>query len=117
MMEEISSEVMQELEEAQAQLAQQSIIEGPPVQEKELMQEKVGQTFEQAGSGTAKHILVDYYFTSSHRRLWVYANNSWRNRLVNDEALKGIVQTAFEAKSVSVWWNANNQITLMRCRK
>ncbi len=117
MIEEINPEVMQKLEEAQAHLAQQPIIEGPPIKENALMQEEVGQTFGQAGSGAAQHILIDHYFTSSLRRLWVYADNAWRNRVVNDEALKGIVQTAFDAKSVHIWWNVNNQITLMRCRK
>lgn len=117
MIEEISPEVMKKLEEAQAFLAQQPIIEGPPIKQEILMQEEVGQTFEQAGSGAGQHILIDYYFTSKLRRLWVYADNAWRNRVVNDEALRGIVQTAFEAKSVHLWWNANNQITIMRCRK
>ncbi|MGM0445127.1 MAG: hypothetical protein ACQEQH_01845 [Bacillota bacterium] len=117
MTEEISPEVMQKLEEAQAHLAHQTTIEGPPIEEKDLVQGKVGKTFEQAGSGAAKHILIDHYFTSSLRRLWVYSDNAWRNRVINDEDLKGIVKTIFKAKSMQIWWDANNQITLIRCRK
>lgn len=117
-MAEVSAALMEQLNQAQNELAQQMVTGGPPVEEGQVQaQVKSGETFGAAGQGQAEHILDDHYFTSSVRRLWAYAGGGWRYANVTSAEEEGIAQVAFLATRVDVWWNDSNAITLMRCWK
>lgn len=114
---EIAPEVLQQLEQAQAQLEQGVAAEGPPLAAEITVPSAAQPTFGAAGSGTAKYVLQDHYTTSSFRRLWAHAGGAWRYRNVTNIEEQGLVQVAFAANRVDVWWDANNQLTIMRCWK
>lgn len=116
-MTEVSLEVLQQLEAAQAALEQGVETNGPPIPSEVAAMEISQPSFGAAGSGKVKHVLVDHYTTSSTRRLWAYADNSWRNRNITNTEEQGLAQVAFAADRVDAWWDANNQITILRCWK
>lgn len=116
-MTEVSMEVLQQLEAAQAALEQSFETNGPPISSEVASMEISQPSFGAAGSGVAKHLLVDHYTASSARRLWAYADNSWRNRNITTTEEQGLAQIAFAANRVDAWWDANNQITILRCWK
>lgn len=115
-MTEVTAEVEQQLVEAQAELAQSVEAAGPPVEEMAATQ-ALGTVFGGAGSGQAKHILLDHYFTSAFRRLWVYSGGAWRYRNVTNVEEQGAAQVAFASDRVDAWWDSSNILTLMRCWK
>lgn len=116
-MSEISTEIMLQLEQAQAALAQNMAAGGPPVAAEVTTTSIAEPTFGAAGSGKAKHVLVDHYTTSSSRRLWAHAGSAWRNASITNAEEQGLAQVAFAANRVDVWWDGSNKITIMRCWK
>ena len=116
-MAEVSVELMQQLEQAQAELARSIEAGGPPVAAEvaapEIAEIRVGA----AGSGKANHVLVDHYFTSSLRRLWVYAGTGWRYRNVTNAEEQGLAQVAFASDRVDAAWDSGNRLTMLRCWK
>lgn len=114
---EVTPNVMQQLEAAQAELDKGVEADGPPVTSDVTPQAATQPVFGAAGSGKVKHVLVDHYTGSSTRRLWVYAENSWRNKNITNTEEAGLAQVAFAANQVDAWWDANNQITILRCWK
>ena len=114
---EIIPEVLQQLEQAQAELTQSMEAGGPPVAA-EISTPGVAQPiFGAAGSGTAKYVLLDHYTASSLRRLWVHEGGKWRGRNVTNTEEQGLCQVAFAANRVDVWWDNSDQLTIMRCWK
>lgn len=114
---EISAEVLRQLEMAQAQLAQNMEAGTPPVSPVPGTCAGTPQVFGAAGSGIAKHVLVDHYMTSSSRRLWAYAGNAWRSRAITNTDEQGLAQIAYAANRVDVWWDSGNNLTIVRCWK
>jgi hypothetical protein len=114
-MAEVSAEVLQQLQQTQAELAITFETQGPGVQAGVAAQEEP--VFGAAGSGQAQHLLVDHYFTSTLRRLYAYAGGAWRYRNVATPDEQGLAQVAFSADRVDVWWDASNVLTLVRCWK
>jgi hypothetical protein len=116
-MSEISSEILMQLEQAQAALSQTMVAGGPPVAP-EAMTHSIGEPiFGAAGSGSAKYVLVDHYTTSSSRRLWAHAGSAWRSVPIANAEEQGLAQVAFAANRVDVWWDSSNKINIMRCWK
>jgi hypothetical protein len=116
-MAEISAEVMEQLEQAQAELAQSMEAEGPPVVTELVAAEAAETLFGAAGSGKAKYVLLDHYFTSSLRRLWAHGGGSWRYRNVTNTEEQGLAQVAFASNRVDAWWDGSNQLKILRCWK
>lgn len=116
-MAEISAEVLQQLEQAQADLAVSYEAEGPMVEANVLAQAAAEPVFGAAGGGPAKHVLLDHYFNSTTRRLWAFADAAWRYRNVADADEQGVAQVAFLADRVDAWWDASNVLILIRCWK
>jgi hypothetical protein len=116
-MTEVSADVMQQLEQAQAELAQTMEAGGPPVAAEVAVPGIPQVTVGAAGSGQANHVLVDHYFTSSLRRLWAYAGGAWRYRNVSNTEEQGLAQVAFASNRVDAWWDNNNVLSLLRCWK
>ena len=114
-MKEVTAEVERQLVEAQAELAQSMEAAGPPVEEMAAT-EALGTLFGGGGSGVAKHILLDHYFTSALRRLYVYSGG-WRYRNVTNVEEQGLAQVAFASNRVDAWWDSNNTLTILRCWK
>jgi hypothetical protein len=109
-MADVSAEVMRQLEEAQARFAATAAAV-VPVPAGPLA--AVGA----AGCGLAQHVLVDHYFTSALRRLWVFAGGEWRYRDVTNVEEQGLAQIAYTATRADACWDANNLITFLRCWK
>jgi len=116
-MSEISTEIMMQLEQAQAALAQSMVAGGPPVATEATAPGIAEPTFGAAGSGSAKYVLVDHYTASSSRRLWTHAGSAWRSVPIANAEEQGLAQVAFAANRVDVWWDSSNKITVMRCWK
>lgn len=115
-MTEVTAEVERQLVEAQAELAQSMEAAGPPVEEMAAT-EALETVFAAAGGGQAKHILLDHYFTSALRRLWVYASGAWRYRNVTNIEEQGLAQVAFASDKVDAWWDSSNILKTLRCWK
>ena len=115
-MTEVTAEVEQQLVEAQAELAQSMEAAGPPVEEMAAT-ETLETLFAAAGSGQAKHILLDHYFTSALRRLYVHAGGVWRYRNVTNVEEQGLAQVAFASDRVDASWDSSNILKFMRCWK
>ncbi len=118
-MTDVTIEVEQQLVKAQAELAQSMEAAGPtgpPVEEMAAM-EALGAVFAAAGSGQAKHILLDHYFTSALRRLYVHAGGAWRNRNVTNIEEQGVAQVAFASDRTDAWWDSSNILKILRCWK
>jgi hypothetical protein len=116
-MPEVNAEIMQQLEQAQAKLAQSVEVEGPSAAPEVIASTSAEPTFGAAGSGQAKHVLLDHYFGSSFRRLWAYAGGAWRHANVTNTEEQGLAQVAFAANRVDAWWDNNNKLTILRCWK
>jgi hypothetical protein len=115
-MAEISSQVLKQLEQAQAALVQSIETAGPPVASEVAIPETAPAVVGAAGSGQAQHVLVDHYFTSSLRRLWAYSGG-WKYANITDAEEQGLAQVAFAASRVDVWWDDQNQLRQIRCWK
>ncbi len=115
-MTEVTGEEMKQLAEAQAELAQSMEATGPPVEEMAAT-EALETVFAAAGSGQAKHILLDHYFTGALRRLWVHSGGAWRYRNVTNIEEQGLAQVAFASDRVDSWWDSSNILKIMRCWK
>lgn len=115
-MTEVTVEVEQQLVKAQAELAQSMEAAGPPVEEMAAT-EALETVFAAAGSGQAKHILLDHYFTSALRRLWVHAGGAWRHRNVTNIEEQGLAQVGFASNRVDAWWDSSNILKILRCWK
>lgn len=70
-----------------------------------------------AGGGTVQYVLVDHDPGGAFRRLWAYCANAWHYRDVTNADEQGIAQVAYAANRVDAYWDANDQITLLRCWK
>jgi hypothetical protein len=116
-MAEVSAMVMRQLEEAQARLDITAAAAGPPVLATVAASEGLAAAVGAAGCAQAQHVLVDHYFTSALRRLWVYAGGEWRYRDVTNVEEQGLAQIAYTATRVDACWDANNLITFLRCWK
>ena len=115
---DVSPDVLAQLEQAQSELAMRSeAAEGPPISNQVTAADATETVFGAAGSGTAKHVLLDHYFTSTARVLWAYAGGSWRGVAVGAAEEQGVAQVAFTAGRVDAWWNASNKLTILRCWK
>lgn len=114
-MAEVTQQELDQLAEAQAQLDSFST-GGPPVATQVASFAAAEQTFGAAGSGTAKHVLVDHYFTSSFRCMWAYVDK-WRNQTIGSAEEQGLAQIAYASNSVDVWWDASDKLTMIRCWK
>lgn len=115
-MKEVTAEVEQQLVEIQAELAQSMEADGPPVEEMAAT-ETLKTLFGAAGSGQAKHILLDHYFNSALRRLFVHSGGAWRYRNVGNIEEQGLAQVAFASDRVDSWWDSSNILKTMRCWK
>jgi len=113
-MADISAEIMHELEQAQAQFSADEL-QGPSMELVAVVGPAV--VSGTAGSGTAQYLLVDHDPASAARRLWAYVANVWHYRDVTNVDEQGIAQVAYAANRVDVYWDANGQITLVRCWK
>jgi len=114
-MAEVTQQELLQLEQAQAQLDSFSA-GGPPVATQVAAFEAAEPTFGAAGSGTAKHVLVDHYFTSSARYMWAHVGK-WRNHSIGNAEEQGLAQIACASNRVDVWWDGNDKLTIMRCWK
>jgi len=115
-MAEVTAQEMQQLEAAQAELESMDA-GGPPVLAEVAALEAAEPAFAAAGSGKAKHVLVDHYYTSSLRRLWVHAGGQWRYANVTSTEEQGLAQVAYASNRVDAWWDGSNKLTTMRCWK
>jgi hypothetical protein len=115
-MAEISSQILNQLEQAQAALAQLVETTGPPVASEVAIPAATPELVGAAGSGQAQHVLVDHYFTSSLRRLWAYSGD-WKYVNITDAEEQGLAQVAFAATRVDVWWDDQNRLRQIRCWK
>jgi hypothetical protein len=116
-MAELSVEVLQQLEQAEAELARTLEETGPPVEAEVAVPRAAELAVAAAGSGQAEHILLDHYFTSSLRRLWVHAGGAWHYADVTSAEEQGLVQVAFASDRVDASWNDKNVLWLLRCWK
>jgi hypothetical protein len=116
-MAEVNARVMQQLEEAQERFAATVTAAGPPVLAAVTAPQDVMGSVGAAGCAQAQHVLVDHYFTSALRRLWVYASGDWRYRDVTNLEEQGLAQVAYVATRVDACWDVNNLITFLRCWK
>jgi hypothetical protein len=114
---EISAEVMQQLEAAQAEVASSETPAGPPVTAEVQLGSGDLFGFGASGSGQATQLLVDHYFTGTSKFLWAMAGGGWRHAVLTADDEQGIAQVAFSADRVDVWWNDSNKVTLLRCWK
>ncbi len=115
-MTEISPEILEQLALAQAELAQSMEAGDLPVAAEVAAPEITQPTIGAAGSGTAKYLLMDHYFSGSLRRLWAHVG-SWHYKNVSTVEEQGLAQVAFASKRVDAWWDNNNQLTILRCWK
>jgi len=115
-MNEVTAEVERQLAEREAEIAQSMEAAGPPVEEMAAT-ETLETLFAAAGSGQAKHILLDHYFTSALRRLYVHAGGVWRYRNVTNVEEQGLAQVAFASDRVDASWDSSNILKFMRCWK
>jgi hypothetical protein len=116
-MAEVSAEIMQQLEQAQIELARSMEAGGPPTAPELTASASAEPIFGAAGSGQAKHVLLDHYFNSSFRRLWAYAGGAWRHANITNTEEQGLAQVAFAANRVDAWWDNNNKLRILRCWK
>ena len=79
-MAEVSAEVMQQLAQAQTELAKSIEAGGPPVASEVAPLEAAESEIAAAGSGQAKYLLVDHYFTGTLRRLCPAADRAGNPR-------------------------------------
>ena len=114
---ELTEEEMQQLVQAEQELAQGFEVGGPPMTAELAPFQMSESAFGAAGSGTAKHVLLDHYFTSSLRRLWAHVGGTWRGRNVTNTEEQGLVQVAFASNRVDAWWDNSNNLTILRCWK
>lgn len=114
---EISPDILQQLEVAQAEMVQNMENDGPPEPFESHASLAGNPVLGAAGSSMAKHILIDHYMTGSTIRLWAYADNAWRSRLITGTDEQGVAQVAYLASRVDVWWNNSDSINLVRCWK
>lgn len=114
-MAEVSAEVMQQLEKAQAELARPLAVAGPPPEV--AVPEVAELAVAAAGSGQAKYVLLDHYLTSSLRRLWIHADGAWRYRNVTNTEEQGVAQVAFASDNIQGSWDDKNVLWLLRCWK
>jgi len=116
-MNEIGPDILHQLELAQAEIDQGTLAVGPPVATETSISVSSQTVFGAAGSGTAKHVLLDHYMSGSVRRLWTFVDNAWRYQNITNVEEQGVAQVAFAASRVDAWWNTNNQMSLLRCWK
>jgi hypothetical protein len=119
-MTEIETDVLKELEIAQGAVAhgEGEGVEGveAPVME-ELEKAEALLAVGAGGGGTAKHALVDYYFTSGLRRIWAYIpGTGWKNRNISEGQVATIGKVVMEADRVDTYWS-DSQITMLRSWK
>ena len=114
---DISAEVMQQLEAAQAAVVSSTTPEGPPVATE--VQPGSGDVFgfSASGSGQVTQVLVDHYFTGTSKFLWARAADAWRHAPLTSDDEQGIAQVAFSADRIDAWWNDSNKGTVLRCWK
>jgi len=114
-MAEVSAEIMRQLEQAQANLAQNSEKAGSPLAAEGAVPEAAAAR--SSGNGVANYVLLDYYFTNSVRQLWTYSNGAWRYQDVPNIGEKDLVQIAFMSDKVECSWDHDNKLTFLRCSK
>jgi len=120
-MAQVSPEILKQLEEAQAKLAQPTRAAAQTPGPALMMQKEAtmadGAASAPSGNATANYVLVDHFFGSAYRTLWAYANGAWHAVGAADAEEQGVAQVAFASNRVDVWWDNNNQLTIMRCWK
>jgi hypothetical protein len=116
-MSEISAEIWAQLDEAQATL--ESLLEatGPMLPTEAAMPDVSGPLLGAGGYAVATNLMLDHYFTSPLRRVYAHASGAWRYRNVTATEEAGLMQVAFAADQIVVWWDASNQLTIIRCVK
>jgi hypothetical protein len=114
---DISTNVMRQLEEAQAAVTADTPMAGPPIATGVTTSQTDVFGFSAAGSGQVAHVLVDHYFTSTNAFLWAYSANGWKHATLSTDDEQGIAKVAFEANRVDVWWTDSNKVTMLRCWK
>ena len=70
------------------------------------------------GNATTHYVVLDHYFSGGPAALWAYDGAAWRAGLVaepGDE--QGVVQVAFAANRVDVWWDASGSLSVIRSWK
>ncbi|MEA5454017.1 hypothetical protein SPF06_04700 [Sinomonas sp. JGH33] len=70
------------------------------------------------GSATTHYLVLDHYFSGGPAALWAYDGAAWRAGLVaepGDE--QGVVQVAFAANRVDVWWDSSGSLSVIRSWK
>lgn len=67
-----------------------------------------------SGSGEASHLVVERHLEGG-ARLWVYAGDGWRSRVVDAAELRGLVHELFAADRVRAWWDGQT-ITRVQAR-
>ncbi len=113
----ISAEVMRQLEQAQAELAETLVAAGPPLPAEMTIPEIAEPPVVAAGCAKADHLALDHHFTRTLRRLWAFAGGGWRFRDVGSTEEYGLAQVAFAADTVLACWDASNHLTMLRCLK
>ena len=70
------------------------------------------------GNATTHYLVLDHYFSGGPAALWAYDGAAWRAGLVSEPGdEQGVVQVAFAANRVDVWWDANGSLSVIRSWK
>ena len=117
---ELEESVLKELEIAQgaAMQVEEGVggIEAGIMEELEKAEGSLG-VGAATGCGWAKYALVDYFFTSGLRRLFVYIpDKGWKYRNINETQVMTIGKVVMEARRIYACWSGS-QITYIRCWK
>ena len=115
---DISPDVMEQLEEAQAAVLAAESRVGPPIAAGAMTSETDGIGLSDGGNGQVSYLLVYHYFAFNVplAYLWVRAGDWWRSTKLSSDDEQGIVKVAFEADRVDAYW-AGDEVTTLRCWK
>lgn len=70
------------------------------------------------GNATTHYLVLDHYFSGGPAALWAYDGTAWRAGLVSEPGdEQGVVQVAFAANRVDVWWDGNGSLNVIRSWK
>lgn len=70
------------------------------------------------GNATTHYLVLDHYFSGGPAALWAYDGAAWRAGLVSEPGdEQGVVQVAFAANRVDIWWDASGSLSVLRSWK
>lgn len=70
------------------------------------------------GNATTHYLVLDHYVAGGPAALWAYDGAAWRAGLISEPGdEQGVVQVAFAANRVDVWWDTSGSLSVVRSWK